>query len=124
MIDCGTERWRRLTVKEGWRQFVDDEPTVRPERLGLGEYRRLDERSRSAYDRGRLRHAHGFGPIRSPYADVHRALEGLVSSNELRGPGARHGAALTATRPTGRRRSSATSAATMNGAAAGALGTS
>ena len=27
MIDAGGERWRRLTVKEGWRRFVADEPT-------------------------------------------------------------------------------------------------
>ena len=94
MIDPGAERWRRLTVKEGWRQFVADEPTERPERLGLGEYRRVDDRSRDAYDVARLRHAHGFGPIRSLYADIHRTLERLVTSNELRGPGARHGAAL------------------------------
>jgi len=94
MIDPGTERWRRLTVKEGWRRFVADESTERPERIRPSEYRRLDERSRSGYDRERLRHAHGFGPIRSLYADIHRALERLVVSNELRGPGARHGAAL------------------------------
>jgi hypothetical protein len=81
------ERWRRLTVKEGWRQFVADEPTGRPERMNLSEYRRLDERSRSAYDRDRVRHAHGFGPIRSLYADVHRTLSRLVELNELRGPG-------------------------------------
>jgi len=94
MIDAGAERWRRLTVKEGWRQFVEDEPTVRPERLAVGDYRRLSDRDRHAYDRARVRHAHGFGPIRSLYAEVHRALERLVVSNELRGPGARHGAAL------------------------------
>ena len=94
MIDPDAERWRRLTVKEGWRRFVDDEPTERPERIRLGDYRRLDERARSAYDLERLRHAHGFGPIRSLYADIHRTLERLVVSNELRGPGARHGAAL------------------------------
>ena len=94
MIDPGAERWRRLTVKEGWRRFVDDEPTQRPEPIRLGDYRRLDERSKSAYDIERLRHAHGFGPIRSLYADIHHALERLVVSNELRGPGARHGAAL------------------------------
>jgi hypothetical protein len=94
MTDAGGERWRRLTVKEGWRRFVADEPTQRPERLQPSAYRRLDERSRSAYDRERLRHAHGFGPIRSLYADVHRTLERLVVSNEVRGSGARHGAAL------------------------------
>jgi hypothetical protein len=94
VIDPGAKRWRRLTVKEGWRRFVADEPTERPERKRVGEYRRLDDRSRSAYDRERLRHAHGFGPIRSLYADVHRTLERLVVSNEVRGPGARHGAAL------------------------------
>ena len=115
MIAPDQERWQRLTVKEGWRRFVQDEPTDRSERMRLGEYRRLDERSRSAYDRERLRpgdwrrldersrsaydlkrlrHAHGFGPIRSLYADVHRTLGRLVTSNELRGPGARHGAAL------------------------------
>jgi hypothetical protein len=88
------ERWRRLTVKEGWRRFVEDEPTARPDRLRVGDYRRLDERSRSAYDLERLCHGHGFGPIRSLYADVHRTLERLVVSNEVRGPGARHGAAL------------------------------
>ncbi len=33
VIDPGAERWRRLTVKEGWRRFVDDEPTQRPERV-------------------------------------------------------------------------------------------
>ena len=70
MIDPGAERWRRLTVKEGWRRFVDDEPTVRPERMRLGDYRRLDERSRSVYDLERLRHAHGFGPIRSLYGGM------------------------------------------------------
>jgi Bacterial TniB protein len=94
VIEAGAERWRRLTVKEGWQRFVADEPTERPERVDLGEYRRLDDRSRSVYDRERLRHAHGFGPIRSLYADVHRTLERLVVSNEVRGPGARHGAAL------------------------------
>ncbi|MHB1568155.1 MAG: TniB family NTP-binding protein [Solirubrobacteraceae bacterium] len=94
MIDPEPERWRRLSVKEGWRQFVCDEPTRRPERIGIGEYRRLDASSRSAYDLERLRHAHGFGPIRSLYADIHRTLERLAMSNELRGPGARHGAAL------------------------------
>jgi hypothetical protein len=94
VIDPGTERWRRLTVKEGWRRFVADEPTTRPERLGVAEYRQLGERERSAYDLERLRHAHGFGPIRSLYADIHRTLERLATSNELRGPGARHGAAL------------------------------
>ena len=94
MIDPMAERWRRLTVKEGWRQFVTDEPTERPERLDAGEYRRMDERSRKAYDVQRLRHAYGFGPIRSLYADVHRTLSRLVELNELRGPGARHGAAL------------------------------
>ncbi len=94
MIDPGAERWRQLTVKEGWRQFVADEPTVCPQRIGLGDFRRLDECSRSAYDVERLRHAHGFGPIRSLYAEIHHALERLVVSNELRGPGARHGAAL------------------------------
>jgi len=92
--DRESERWRRLTVKEGWRRFVDDEPTQRPERIRVADYRRLDERARSVYDRERLRHAHGFGPIRSLYTDIHRALERLVVSNELRGPGARHGAAL------------------------------
>ncbi len=30
VIDPGAERWRRLTVKEGWRRFVDDEPTEQP----------------------------------------------------------------------------------------------
>ena len=25
MIDAGVERWRRLTVKEGWRRFVEPE---------------------------------------------------------------------------------------------------
>src|SRR5450755_381874 len=65
MTDAGGERWRRLTVKEGWRRFVSDEPTRRPERVGLGDYRRLDEGARSVYYRERLRHAHGFGPIRS-----------------------------------------------------------
>lgn len=94
MTDAGEPRWRRLTVKEGWRQFVSDEPTRRPERIRVADYRRLDEQSRSVYDRERLRHAHGFGPIRSLYADVHRTLERLVVSNEVRGPGARHGAAL------------------------------
>lgn len=94
MNDPGGERWRRLTVKEGWRRFVEDEPTERPERMRLGDYRRLDDRSRSAYDLERVRHAHGFGPIRSLYAEVHRTLERLVVSNEVRGPGARHGAAL------------------------------
>ena len=94
MSDIDSERWRRLTVKEGWRRFVSDEPTQRPERLRPADYRRLDERSRSAYDLERLRHAHGFGPIRSLYADIHRTLERLVVSNEVRGPGARHGAAL------------------------------
>jgi hypothetical protein len=94
MIEERGERWRRLTVKEGWRQFVDDEPTQRPERIRVADYQRLDEQSRSAYDRDRLRHAHGFGPIRSLYTDVHRTLERLVVSNEVRGPGARHGAAL------------------------------
>lgn len=94
MIDTGTERWRRLTVKEGWRAFVDDEPTERPEHLTAAAYRRLDGRARAAYDVARLGHAHGFGPIRSLYTDVHHALQRLVSSNELRGPGARHGAAL------------------------------
>jgi len=90
----GVERWRRLTVKEGWRAFVKDEPTVRPERMRPGEYRCLDERARECYDRERLRHAHAFGPIRSLYADIHRTLERLVATNEMRGPGARHGAAL------------------------------
>jgi hypothetical protein len=94
MIDPGAERWRRLTVKEGWRRFVDDEPTQRPEPMCIREYRQLDERSRSAYDLERLRHAHGFGPIRSLYCDIHSTLQRLVVSNELRGPGARHGAAL------------------------------
>jgi Bacterial TniB protein len=94
VIDPGAERWRRLTVKEGWRQFVADEPTERPERIRAGDYRQLHERSRAAYDLGRLRHAHGFGPIRSLYANIHRTLERLAASNELRGPGARHGAAL------------------------------
>jgi hypothetical protein len=94
VIDPGAERWRRLTAKEGWRQFVCDEPTERPERMLVGDYRRLDERSREAYDRERLRHALGFGPIRSLYADIHHTLSRLVTSNELRGPGARHGAAL------------------------------
>ncbi len=87
MIDPAAERWRRLTVKEGWRQFVADEPTERPERLDAGEYRRMDERARKAYDVQRLRHAYGFGPIRSLYADVHRTLSRLVELNELRGPG-------------------------------------
>ena len=50
MIEEGGERWRRLTVKEGWRRFVSDEPTRRPERVRVADYRRLDERSRSAYD--------------------------------------------------------------------------
>jgi Bacterial TniB protein len=94
VIDPHAERWRRLTVKEGWRRFVADEPTVRPDRIRPGAYRRLDARARSAYDFERQRHAHGFGPIRSLYTDVHRTLERLVVSNELRGPGARHGAAL------------------------------
>ena len=94
MTDVDSERWRRLTVKEGWRRFVDDEPTQRPDRISFADYRRLDERSRSVYDLERLRHAHGFGPIRSLYADIHRTLERLVVFNELRGPGARHGAAL------------------------------
>ncbi len=94
MIAPGTEHWRRLTVKEGWRRFVEDEPTQRPERLGRGEHRRLSEKERSIYDERRLRHAHGFGPIKSLYADTHRNLSRLVRLNELRGPGARHGAAL------------------------------
>jgi hypothetical protein len=94
VIDQETERWRRLTVKEDWRQFVGDEPTERPERMCAREYRRMGACSRELYDRDRVRHAHGFGPIRSLYADIHRTLERLVASNELRGPGARHGAAL------------------------------
>jgi hypothetical protein len=94
VIDPGAERWRRLTVKEGWRQFVGDEPTERPERMRAGAYRRMDERARTTYDEWRVRHSHGFGPIRSLYADIHRTLERLVVSNELKGPGARHGAAL------------------------------
>ncbi len=91
-----------------------------PSASALGDYRRLDERSRSAYDLERLRHAHGFGPIRSLYADVHRTLERLVVSNELRGPGRVTARRWTATRGTGRRRSSAISAATTSGAAASA----
>jgi hypothetical protein len=94
MIEPGVERWRRLTVKEGWRQFVTDEPTERPERMSVGDYRRLNERLKAAYDRERLRHAHGFGPIRSLYADIHQTLDRLVTSNERRRRGARHGAAL------------------------------
>lgn len=94
MIAPGTEHWRRLTVKEGWRRFVCDEPTTRPERLGRGAHRRLSGQERSIYDERRLRHAHGFGPIKSLYADTHRNLSRLVRLNELRGPGARHGAAL------------------------------
>jgi hypothetical protein len=94
VIDADAERWRPLTVKEGWRQFVGDESTVRPERMRPAEYRLLDERHRCAYDLERLRHAHAFGPIRSLYTDIHRTLERLVASNQLRGPGARHGAAL------------------------------
>jgi hypothetical protein len=79
VIDPGDERWRRLTVKEGWRRFVDDEPTQRPERIRLADDRRMDGRSRAAYDLDRVRHAHGFGPIRSLYADIHRALDGWSS---------------------------------------------
>lgn len=94
MIAPGAEQWRRLTVKEGWRRFVEDEPTTRPERLGRGEHRRLSGKERSLYDERRLRHAHGFGPIRSLYADTHRTLSRLVRLNELKGPGARNGAAL------------------------------
>ena len=124
MSDPGAERWRRLTVKEGWRRFVADEPTERPERMALGEYRRLDERSRSAYDLDRLRHAHGFGPIRSLYADVHRTLERLVVSNEVRGPGRGTALRLTAIRGTGRRRSSAISDGTTSGAAVSGIRTS
>jgi hypothetical protein len=94
VIAPGTEHWRRLTVKEGWRRFVCDEPTPRPERLSRADHRRLTEEERSIYDERRLRHAHGFGPIKSLYADTHRTLSRLVRLNELRGPGARHGAAL------------------------------
>lgn len=89
-----TQHWRRPTVKEGWRRFVEDEPTRRPERLGRAERRRLSAAERAAYDERRLRHAHGFGPIRSLYAEHHRTLARLARVNELRGPGARHGAAL------------------------------
>jgi hypothetical protein len=94
VIDPSLERWRRLTVKEGWRRFVADEPTVRPELLGAGEYRGLDAAARERYDAQRLGHAQEFGPIRSLYAGAHRVLARLARLNVLRGPGARHGAAL------------------------------
>jgi hypothetical protein len=124
VIDPDEERWRRLTVKEDWRRFVADEPTQRPERIRLGDHRRLDERARSAYDLERLRHAHGFGPIRSLYAAIHRTLERLVVSNELRGPGRGMAPPWMAIRGTARPRSSAISAASTSGAAAPGIRTS
>jgi hypothetical protein len=124
VIEAGVERWRRLTVKEGWRQFVADEPTGRPERVSVGEYRRLDERSRSAYDRDRVRHAHGFGrSARSTLTSTTR-WSGWSSQTSFAARARGTAPRWTATRGTARRRSLATSAGITSGTADSATRTS
>jgi hypothetical protein len=87
------ERWRRLTVKEDWRRFVDDEPPERPERLTAARYRSLDALAREHYDEQRLSYAPAL-VIRNLFDEAHKALWRLVRLNEFKGPGARHGAML------------------------------
>ena len=125
VIDPGAERWRRLTVKEGWRRFVDDEPTERPERdqrwATTGGWMSAPARPTTLSGCG-TRTGSGRSARSTPTSTARSS--GSSSPTSCAGRGRVTARRLTATPGTGRRRSSAISAATTSGAAGSATRTS
>jgi hypothetical protein len=91
LIDPCLDNWRRLTVKEDWQRFVEDDPPASPKRLGRAAYKRMNAGERDVYDERRMDAAHQL-VVAGIYQPVHRMLWRLMRSNQFRGPGARHGA--------------------------------
>ena len=72
----------RLSHKEGWRRYVEQEPPVRPEPLTMAELLRLGDTAREAYDEARHDWHAKLGAFRTPaLSSVHEALDEIVASN-------------------------------------------
>lgn len=84
-----------LTVKEGWREFVEAPKSNPPRRPTPAEWKAMTVAEREAFDHKRLIHHSSFGPIATPTMKrIHAALSLQAQSNLHHPPGARPGSVI------------------------------
>lgn len=84
----------RITVKEGWRDFVEQPTPSTPQHHSAKELEAMEPAMKKRYDSVRIQYAAKMPPITKLFERSHEELSLLTMINEHRPPGARPGIAI------------------------------